>query len=132
MFADSPASCAPFPHGRRNGGPGADPNPRPFGIAVREMSDDAQTFLAIANDSPYPIRLAGLLDVPATAPVEDLGRGLRLSPVPEAGGRNLVLDLLPFGVAAIRVACACASSSRPSRPIRPRPSWPICRHDSTS
>ncbi len=40
---------------------------------------------------------------PASAPVEDLGRGLRLSPVPEAGGRNLVLDLLPYGVAAIRV-----------------------------
>ena len=36
---------------------------------------------------------------PASAPVEDLGRGLRLSPVPEAGGRNLVLDLLPYGVA---------------------------------
>ena len=67
------------------------------------MSDDAQTFLEIANDSPYPIRLAGLLDAPGSASVEDLGRGLRLSPAPEAGGRNLVLDLLPYGVAAIRV-----------------------------
>ena len=67
------------------------------------MSDDAQTFLEIANDSPYPIRLAGLLDAPGSAPVDDLGRGLRLSPAPEAGGRNLVLDLLPYGVAAIRV-----------------------------
>ena len=84
----------------------ADPNPKPFGVAVRRMSDDAQTFLEIANDSPYPIRLAGLLDAPGSAPVEDLGRGLRLSPAPEAGGRNLVLDLLPYGVAAIRVGCA--------------------------
>jgi hypothetical protein len=81
----------------------ADLNPKPFGVAVRRMSDDAQTFLEIANDSPYPIRLAGLLDAPGSAPVEDLGRGLRLSPTPEAGGRNLVLDLLPYGVAAIRV-----------------------------
>jgi len=81
----------------------SDPNPRPFGVAVRRMSDESQTFLEIANDSPYPIRLAGILDAPASAPVEDLGRGLRLAPVPEAGGRNLVLDLLPYGIAAIRV-----------------------------
>ena len=82
---------------------GAEPNPKPFGVAVRRMCDDSQTFLAIANDSPYPIRLAGLLDAPASAAIEDLGRGLRLAPVPEAGGRNLVLDLLPYGIAAIRV-----------------------------
>ncbi len=81
----------------------ADPASKPFGIAVRGMRDDAQTFFEIANDSPYPIRLAGLLDAPSTATVDDLGRGLRLSPVPVAGGRNLVLDLLPYGVAAIRV-----------------------------
>ena len=34
-------------------------NPKPFGVTVRRMGDDAQTFLEIANDSPYPIRLAG-------------------------------------------------------------------------
>jgi hypothetical protein len=77
--------------------------PKPFGVAVRSMNDGVQTFLEIANDSPYPLRLAGVLNAPASAVVEDLGRGLRLSPVPEAGGRNLVLDLLPYGVAAIRV-----------------------------
>ena len=65
----------------------ADPNSKPFGVAVRRMSDDAQTFLEIANDSPYPIRLAGVLDAPGSAPVEDLGRGLRLSPV-AGGGRS--------------------------------------------
>ena len=84
-------------------GSGADPHGLPFGIAVRRMEDHAQTFLAIANDSPYPIRLACLLQAPAAATVDDLGRGLRLAPVPEPGGRNLVLDLPPFGVAAIRV-----------------------------
>ena len=62
----------------------ADPNPKPFGVTVRRMGDDAQTFLEIANDSPYPIRLAGLLDAAGSAPVEDLGRGLRFSPAPEA------------------------------------------------
>jgi len=80
-----------------------DPIPRPFGVAVRSMNDGVQTFLEIANDSPYPLRLASVLDAPASAFVEDLGRGLRLSPAPEAGGRNLVLDLLPYGVAAIRI-----------------------------
>ncbi len=81
----------------------ADSNPKPFGVTVRRMGDNAQTFLEIANDSPYPIRVAGLLDAANTATVEDLGRGLRLTPAAEAGGRNLVLDLLPYGVAAIRV-----------------------------
>jgi hypothetical protein len=80
-----------------------DSNPRPFGVTVRRMDEDAQTFLEIANDSPYPIRLAGLLEAAGSATVEDLGRGLRLAPAPVAGGRNLVLDLLPYGVAAIRV-----------------------------
>jgi hypothetical protein len=74
-----------------------------YGVAVRTLSDPAQTFLAIANDTPYPIRLAGVLDAPASAPIEDLGRNLRLLPQSTAGGRQLVIDLLPFGVSAIRV-----------------------------
>ena len=75
----------------------------PFGVAIRKNGDATQTFLKITNDSPYPIRLACLLDGPATATVEDIGRGLRLVPSPVIGGRNLVLDLLPFGVTAIRI-----------------------------
>jgi hypothetical protein len=80
-----------------------DPRAMPFGSVVRTASDDGQSFLAIANDSPYPIRLACLLESAENAVFEDLGRGFRLSPAAEAGGRNLVLDLLPFGVSAIRV-----------------------------
>ena len=60
-------------------GPAADR--QPFGVAVRTIAAAAtQTYLAIANDSPYPIRLACLLNAPADAPVEDLGRGIRLAP----------------------------------------------------
>ncbi len=44
-----------------------------------------------------------MLEAPESAEVEDLGRGLRLAPTAEPGGRNLVLDLLPFGVSAIRI-----------------------------
>jgi hypothetical protein len=67
------------------------------------MSDGAQTFFEIANDSPYPIRLNGVLDAPASAPVDDMGRGLRLAPTQEDRGRSLVLDLVPYGVSAIRI-----------------------------
>jgi hypothetical protein len=86
-------------------------NPKQFGVTVRRMGDDAQTFLEFANDSPYPIRLAALLNTGSAVPIEDLGRGLRLVPTPEPGGRNLVLDLLPYGVAAIRVGAPGAQMS---------------------
>jgi hypothetical protein len=99
----------------------ADPTSRPFGVAVRRLSDEAQTFLEIANDSPYPIRLAGTLDAPATAAVDDLGRNLRLSPTTDAAGRNLVLDLLPYGVAAIRVAAPRVQFTG----VTPYPSQPV-------
>jgi hypothetical protein len=85
-------------------------NPSPFGIAVRSADDKTQTILAIANDSPYPIRLAGVIDAPA-ATVDDLGRGLRLVPAPAAEGRSLVLDLLPYGVSAIRIGAPRAHFS---------------------
>ena len=77
---------------------------KPFGVVVRNLDDGAQSFLEIANNSPYPVRLAGRLDLPAAAQIEDLGRGLRLRSVPQADGSNLVLDLLPYGVAAIKIA----------------------------
>ena len=82
-----------------------------YGIAVRALGDQTQTFLEIANDTPYPIRLAGLLDAPAPATVEDLGRNLRLVPQAAPGGRQLVVDLLPYGVSAIRVGAAKAQLS---------------------
>ncbi len=75
-----------------------------YGVVVRNLTDQTQTFLEIANDTPYPIRLAGLLEAPESAAVEDLGRNLRLMPQPAAGARQLVIDLLPFGASAIRIA----------------------------
>ncbi len=99
-----------------------DRSARPFGVAVRRMSDQSQTVLEIANDSPYPVRVAGVLDAPAAALVEDLGRGLRLLPAAVAGERKLVFDLIPYGVAAIRVdsprALFSSVSSFPSEAAR--------------
>src|SRR5262249_46396560 len=85
-----------------------DSGPRPAGAVGPGLGDPPESFWAIANAPPYPIRLACLLEAPETAVVEDLGRGLRLAPTAESGGRNLVLDLLPFGVSAIRIGSARA------------------------
>jgi hypothetical protein len=82
----------------------ADAISKPFGVVVRSLDDSNQTFLEIANNSPYPIRLAAKLDLPAGVTVEDLGRGVQLAPTGRADSNNLVLDLLPYGVAAIKVA----------------------------
>ena len=77
---------------------------QPFGVAVRAFPLGEQTYLAIANDTPYPIRLDTLINAPASALVDDLGRGMRLKPEATPDGRHVVLDLVPFGVAALRVA----------------------------
>lgn len=75
---------------------------QPFGVAVRPLASGSATYLAMANDTPYPIRVETMLGS-ASAKVDDLGRGLHLAPEGVGGGSRLVLDLLPFGVAAIRI-----------------------------
>jgi hypothetical protein len=75
----------------------------PFGVMARTIPLGEQTYLALANDTPYPIRLDTLVDTPVGV-VDDLGRGMRLKPDATPEGRHLVLDLLPFGVAALRIA----------------------------
>ena len=79
------------------------PRGRSSGSPCGRSRDGEQTFLALANDTPYPIRLAACWMPRPTAVVDDLGRGLRLAPAASRGGRHLVLDLLPFGVSAVRV-----------------------------
>jgi hypothetical protein len=76
----------------------------PFGVTVRTVAGEANTYLALANDSPFPIRLETIVAAPESTACDDLGRGLRLAPKVDAAGSHVVLDLLPFGVAAIRVA----------------------------
>ncbi len=76
---------------------------QPSGVMVRSETCDGQSFLAMVNDTPYPILLETILDGPADAPVDDLGRGLRLIPEAVPAGRRLVLELPAFGVAGVRV-----------------------------
>jgi len=80
-------------------------------VTLRTTRSESQTYLAIANDTPYPIRLATVLDgVDASTPFDDLGRGIRLAvqAAEGGGGRMLVVDLPPFGASAIRVGMANA------------------------
>ena len=58
---------------------------------------------------------------PGSATIEDLGRNLRLSPAAESGGRNLVLDLLPYGVSAIRIGAPRVQLAT----VTPYPSEPV-------
>ena len=74
------------------------------GVVVRSLADGGRSVLQLVNDTPYSIRLAGVLKGEGAAAVDDLGRGLKLAPRAVEGGRQLVLDLPPFGVSAVRVA----------------------------
>jgi hypothetical protein len=77
---------------------------QPFGVAARAFPLGDQTYLSLTNDTPYPIRLDTLVSAPAAAVVDDMGRRLRLKPEATADGRHVVVDLLPFGAAALRIS----------------------------
>ncbi len=83
--------------------PAGSPEPRPpSGVVARAIRSGPETYLAMANDTPYPILLEAILQAPADAPVVDLGRGIRLDPERASGTTRLVIELAPFGVAATR------------------------------
>ena len=83
--------------------PAASPEPRsPSGVVARPIRSGAETYLAMANDTPYPILLETSLHAPAGVAVFDLGRGVRLDPERGNGLARLVVELGPFGVAAAR------------------------------
>lgn len=72
------------------------------GVAARTWAAPGQTILGLANDTPYTLTVESVLRGPA-APVDDLGRGLRLEPKATPNGRSVVLELPPFGSAALRI-----------------------------
>jgi hypothetical protein len=85
----------------------AEPLARPLapekGVAARAWSLDGKTLLGLANDTPYTITVEAVLRGSPEAPVDDLGRSLRLEPRVTAAGRNVVLELPPYGVSALRI-----------------------------
>ncbi len=84
--------------------PPADRLPIAFGVAVRVHRAAGQSYVVLANDTPYPVRVKNVLAGATTAAVYDLGSATLLRPDSDASGRLLVLDLPPFGTSAVRVA----------------------------
>ncbi len=83
---------------------GGAPEPRlPSGVVARPIRSGADTILAMANDSPYPILLEAILGTVGHPTVDDLGRGIRLEPEKGQNALRVVIELAPFGVAAARV-----------------------------
>lgn len=74
------------------------------GVAVRSMRSAGGTTIAMVNDTPYAMRIAGVLKGDPRTAVEDLGRGLKLVPQPAEGGRRLVVDVAAFGLSLVRVS----------------------------
>ncbi len=79
------------------------------GVAVRSWVVNGKTYVAMANDTPYPLLLQSVLHAPGDAVVDNLGRGQRLRRIDApGGGSSLVIELPPFGVAAVRVGSGSA------------------------
>jgi hypothetical protein len=73
------------------------------GVVARSIHSGNDTYLALANDTPYPILMEAVLQAPPGATVVDLGRGIRLDPEKGAGTIRVVLEMAPFGISGIQV-----------------------------
>ncbi len=82
----------------------AEPRP-PSGVAARlvRSGDGAATYLALANDTPYPIQVEAVVRCPSGTGFADLARTAPLNAEPVAGGLRVVADLPPFGVTSARI-----------------------------
>ena len=96
----------------------AERSTQPYGVAVRSVRSGGQTYLSMANDTPYPIRVATVITGAPSAVIYDLNRSSALKPDGDDAGRLLVLDLPPFGTTAVRVGAAEAKIGE----VKPYPS----------
>ncbi|RUL88512.1 hypothetical protein TsocGM_07305 [Tautonia sociabilis] len=83
--------------------PGVPAGASTSGVLAREISAGEDTYIAIANDTPFAVEFSALLAAPASAPIVDLAGGTPLRVEAASGGRRVSVDLGPFGVAAFRV-----------------------------
>jgi hypothetical protein len=79
---------------------------------------DAASFLALANDTPYPIQLETIVRCPEGTGLTDLAWTAPLNGEPIAGGLRVIADLPPFGVASVRIDAPAAAVES----ISPHPS----------
>jgi hypothetical protein len=90
----------------------APPTPRTAsGAAVRSWTVGGKSYLSLTNDAPYTIVVDTTLTAPASAVVDDLGRGKTLDAKSNGSGKHLAVELAPFGVAAIRIGSPSVSAS---------------------
>ena len=87
------------------------PSPTIAGAVVRARTEGERTYLALANDTPYPVRVSALIATSANAAVEDLGRGVPSTAEPMPAGLRLTAELGPFGTSAIRIDASDARVS---------------------
>jgi hypothetical protein len=80
----------------------------PSGVAVRAWSRPDSTFIALANDTPYPIALETTLAVGESVMIEELGRASRPEVTGPAGARRLALEMPAYGVTALKVGATGA------------------------
>jgi hypothetical protein len=92
VFASLPASSNAIQEPRQ-----------PSGVVARAIHSKDETYLSLANDTPYPILMEAVLQGSVNAPVVDLGRGIRLDPEKGSGTIRLFLEMAPFGVSGIQV-----------------------------
>ncbi|WP_165073558.1 hypothetical protein [Paludisphaera rhizosphaerae] len=84
------------------------------GVVVRSLPEKGRTVFEIVNDTPYAMRLGGVVRGDDSAVVEDLGRNVKLAPQPFEGGRRLVVDLAPFGLTVVRVGAGGTTLDKPT------------------
>jgi hypothetical protein len=88
------------------------------GVATRLVpsGDGAATYLALANDTPYPIALEAVVRCPSGAGFVGLAGVVPMTAEPAAGGLRVVAELPPFGVASARVDADAALASTALHP----------------
>ncbi len=79
-------------------------NRQSIGVAVRPVVAGKSTYVELANDAPYTVRIELALEMAPKTRIDDLGREASLTPEPTEKGGRVVLDLAPYGVSVLRVA----------------------------
>jgi hypothetical protein len=91
--------------------------PRPAsGVSARLARSGGATFLALANDTPYPIQLELVLRCPDGASFVDIGQTTPVNAEIVNGGLRVVADLHPFGVASAKMDAIVSIESTATHP----------------
>ncbi len=88
----------------------------PSGVSARLTRAGSATFLALANDTPYPIQIETVLRCAQGTTLADIGRTSPLITQVVDGGLRVVADLPPFGVASAKLDAAASIETTVTHP----------------